>query len=193
MVIPVDYAQVNFRYDGPGVPTGAEWTLGLDISELIGTPLALAESIGAIYETVNFDASTAGDVDLVEVQVKYGPDATGPSAIASVEVGGAGAAGAPSNVAYLVRKVTEIGGRAGRGRLYFPGVVEAQVGSDGALDGTWLANFQIAWNNFVTELGEISVTPVLLHGAGSPLSTPTPIVEMIVDAKVATQRRRLRR
>jgi len=192
-VIPTGFAQANFIYNGASAPTGAEWTLGLGISSYGGSPITLGEDLVSAYETANFDASTSTDVDLSGVLVKFGPDATGPSALFSAAVGGAADQDAVPNVSYLIHKVTSLGGRAGRGRAYFPGVPEAQTEPNGTLDSTWRDNFQAAWDTFLTELTGLSVIPVVLHAADSPLTTPTAITSFVVDARAATQRRRLRR
>jgi hypothetical protein len=47
-------------------------------------------------------------------------------------------------------------------------------------------------DNFLADLGTALLIPVVLHGATSPLSTPTTILELNVDGVAATQRRRLR-
>lgn len=137
-----------------------------------------------------------------------------PSAIA----GGVGTgAVAPPNVAYLFRKITTRGGRRGRGRWFVPGVQEAHVDADGLLTSGIVATYNTAAAAYLTALaaaagaGEKPVIPILLHnnssstarstspgsvtvtvtqGAAGPL--PDVITSMTLDARVATQRRRLR-
>lgn len=100
-----------------------------------------------------------------------------------------------ANTAVLVKKLTGSGGRRNRGRMFFPCPVEGDVNHQGQL--TNLARSE--WEADVAKLlpgGVIHTAfgflgePVLLHEAGS--QTPTPITGLVVDPRVATQRRRLR-
>ena len=192
MVIPAGFGQANFRFVGAGVPTGAEVTLGF---ERISTDDAetAANEIGDAWVNADISLSLSSDVDLAEVMVKFGPDATGPSAVVTKVDGGAAATPASPNTAILVKKVTALGGRAGRGRMFIPGVPEAQVDAGGNIDNGWLANLQTAIDDFAASMEVAGWSPALLHGVGSPITEPTSITGLVADPKVATQRRRLRR
>lgn len=192
-VIPVDYAQANFKFTGASLPYGAEITLGLNIELIPGTLNDLAVSIASDFG-IQIMAQVDSGVSNTSVLVKAGPNDTGPS----VEVPGAGAGAvmgdtSPPNTAWLVRKVTGFGGRTGRGRLYLPGITDGNVLDDGAIGSTALTNMQTAWDNFYDDLVSYGCPPALLHGPGSPVSSPMLITSFSVDGKVATQRRRLRR
>jgi len=131
---------------------------------------------------------------LSEVRCKFGPNDLGPDGEISVSQAGGGVeSSCPPNMAYLVKKVTLGGGRPNRGRFYLPGVGEARVDDSGVVDGTFLSLLQghiDDWHDLiVSSIG----TSVVLHAEGSPVTTPTPIESYVLDAKVATQRRRLRR
>lgn len=97
----------------------------------------------------------------------------------------------PQNCAYLIKKITGVGGRRNRGRMYVPGVPENVVDAAGNLLaaeidaiqgmlGTWFTALQA-----ITALGD----PVILHNNSS---TPTPITSFQCDPRIATQRRRMR-
>lgn len=191
--IPDGFAQVNFVYTGPQVLTGAEWTLGLSLISYGGSAGNACADIFTAYQGANLDAWTCLDCDLTTVKVKFGPDATGESAELAVTEGGAGGAGAPPNVTYLVQKQTAFGGRAGRGRLYMPGVTEGSIGSDGVLVGATVTAIQNSFDSLQTALEAADLFPVVLHGEGSPLSVPSGITSFAVSTLAATQRRRLRR
>ena len=193
VAIPTGFSQVNLKFTGVSVATGAEVTFGVDN----GTDLA-PEAIAAIV----IDALDVGglvslmvqDCDLTSVLVKNGPTATGPSAEVGATLTGEFAGdGTPPNTSVLARKNTAFGGRAGRGRMYWPGLPDTKVSGTGLLDGTWLSNWQDLMTAFLFSLTSGDIDMVVLHGAGSPLSTPTPVTSIAVDSKVATQRRRLRR
>lgn len=194
MIIPTGYAQVNLRFGGSGAPEGAEVTFGVDNT---ATGLT-AEQIGNSVETALLDADVrsvwSDDINLDTILVKKGPNATGASAEVAVNQGGLRSGDADSpNTAILIHKVTEQGGRAGRGRMYWPGVPANLVSVAGILDSEYVSNENTDLANFLTELTEQDIPMVLLHGEGSPISTPTPVISLEIDSKVATQRRRLRR
>ena len=194
MVIPSGFAQANFVYSGPAVPTGAEWTLGIDVTAFAGNPTALATSLLAAYGSTNLEALHVANAVLVTVKVKFGPDDLGPSGevLASLAGTRAGSSTGPQ-IACLVQKVTDIGGKPGRGRLYFPALAEGDVGEDGTLGVSYKTAATTNWNTFHAKLMTDDTPPMLLHGAGSPVSAPTFIEEFVVSDQVATQRRRNRR
>lgn len=109
------------------------------------------------------------------------------------EAGGASAYGQPPpNVAVLVKKVTAAAGRQGRGRLYWPVIGDDFTNNVGILDSAVLADLQSAFTTFLGDLAGEDVAMYLLHGAGQPITDPTEVVQLLVDSKAATQRRRLR-
>lgn len=105
----------------------------------------------------------------------------------------------PQNCALLVRKRTNLAGREGRGRMYVPGFSEGNTTATGGIPSANLTATQTRYNTFFSNLSEPpdagAVNMVILHtwpqlGA---LPAPTPVTSLVVDAVVATQRRRLRR
>lgn len=193
MIIPIGYAQVNLIFTGGSVPTGAQCTFGIDIGGAPDNPGDCGLLVAQAWSVAGFIAHLSNDVDLTSVLVKFGPNATGPSAeIATSEESAGGTAGVP-HTAFLVHKNTAQGGRAGRGRLFIPTVPEDLVNGAGGLDTTLLAAIQSDCDVFLEELDTSFIPMVLLHGVGSPLETPTPVTSLTVQPVVATQRRRLRR
>lgn len=190
-VIPAGFGQINIRLQNDANLNPAEVTLGFEIGA--GTPsVALCNDI---YDDVvtRLMPFTSSDLALNSVSMKIGPTETGPSYeyIEVTEGGDAGLA-VPANTALLVRKVTALGGRAGRGRLYWPGVRESRVDSGGNVDGTFVTDFQVGWTGLYNDLLVHVAALVVLHGPDSPLSTPTPIEQLILQSRCATQRRRMR-
>lgn len=133
--------------------------------------------------------------------------------------GGNTSLGMPPNVAYLVEKRTSLGGRRGVGRMYVPGVPETNVDDAGNIVGTSLSGINTQLTEMLAGLlgaatgsyTGLAVTPVLLHSNSSTTTrttapgsvtitrtegaaggSPTPITQLQLDPKVATQRRRLR-
>lgn len=189
MTIPAGYGQVTFGYTGGPVPTGAVNTLGFrNLAD--ATPAEAAGAFGEswgqaivplLVETITFSS----------VLVKLGPDEDGPSAMISVdEDGGVDDGAASPNVSYLIHKNTNLGGRRGRGRMFIPGVAETLVDGAGVVDGPAVSSFDSAFETLVTAWGVENLPPYLLHDG---LLSPTIISSLTCDARVATQRRRLRR
>jgi hypothetical protein len=193
MTIPVGYAQVNLFFDGTSAPEGAQVTLGLDIGSYSGTADELAEAVGDEW-VAHLMGALASTLHLNGVAAKFGPDATGPTGYVPFDVaGGSAGVGAPPNLAYLIHKRTALGGRAGRGRMYIPGVTESNVDPSGNLEGTTAADLTGLMETFRSVLDLAGVPPVILHQPGSPLVTPTPITEFAAASRAATQRQRMRR
>ena len=192
MEIPVNFGQVNFKFTGVGAPLGAEVTHGFAISGA-GAPEDVAGVWAAAWQgTVRTQQSN--EVTLSSILVKFGPNDVGPSDEIPIGLAGSAAAGSCApNTAVLARKVTALGGHAGRGRWYWPGILETQVGSNGFLTPTTLSNYQDEFDGMHSFLSASDFPPVLLHAEGSPITTPTVVTRWLVDPRVATQRRRLRK
>lgn len=193
MLIPVDYAQVNWRFAGAAAPTGAEVTLGLNIELFAGTPQEAAEICVNGWEAT-FLLSQVEEITLTEAVVKFGPNDVGPQgAWPSGNTGDiSGLAEVPS-AAILVKKETGIGGRQGQGRMFVPGVPGSTFDSSGLMSPGDLSGLQVAAEALLTFIGLEGLVPVLLHSEDSPIAAPFPITAVTVQARAATQRRRLRR
>lgn len=192
MEIPTGYAQMNWYFTGQNVPNGAQVTLGLDVGGYAAGPNDLA-FLGATSWVTNVIPQQTAQITLVGTTVKYGPSATGPTGLASASAAGDIAGESePPQVAFLIRKITALGGRAGRGRMYVPGLAGGLFDSGGeatTVNANAIADaLQAVHDDFVAA----NVTPVLLHSAGSPVTTPTPITGYQAVTLAATQRRRLR-
>lgn len=105
-------------------------------------------------------------------------------------VGGNATTAATPNVAYLFKKLSLLGGRVNRGRMYVPGVTEGSVDAIGTVDSGTLAAGQTAANTFLGALVTQTNPMVLLHS--DELLDPTPVTNLVFQQLAATQRRRLR-
>jgi hypothetical protein len=193
MQIPDGFGQANFRFTGAAVPSGAEVTLGFDISGYSGSAANAAEDAGQAWAD-NISNTQVVNCDLTSTLFKFGPNDVGPSA--EVLTSGPGIKNNPSvtpNTGVLVQKITNFGGRTGRGRMFIPGIRETSVSDGGLIDPTELTDWQTALDLFFSDLNTFLLVPCLLHAEGSPVSTPRLITSFSVQATVATQRRRLRR
>lgn len=192
MLIPEGYGQVNFLFTGLGVPNGAEVTLGVEMPLPTPPPDEFAETMRAIWVD-RISPFQVDDVAVEGVRVKYGPNETGVSGESLGHWGGedSGEPEAPQ-VSVLVKKITVDGGRAGRGRLYMPGIRETRIEAGGLLNGTYKGDLQTAFDAFLQDIEDLEANAVVLHGETSPLEEPSRILSLQVQSMVATQRRRLR-
>lgn len=191
MIIPAGYAQVNIKMGGAALPLGAQVTFGVE-NPLGQVANSIASSVIAAFNSNNVPGFISTGVQFVSVLVKRGPNATGEQQDLPWGVPGerAGAV-CPPNVAFLVRKQTQLGGRKGRGRMFFPGVIDTDVDGAGIVVPAVAAGLLDDLGNAFADLVNDSLSPMLLHGDGA--TQPTLITSLFVDPRVATQRRRLRR
>lgn len=114
-----------------------------------------------------------------------------------------GANALTQNVASLFKKATASGGRRNRGRMFVPGPAETTVDAAGNWDPAVLASLNTAAETFLDELIALNYRMVILHPArpAPPVkpppaaideAPPTEVTTLILDPRIATQRRRLR-
>jgi hypothetical protein len=115
--------------------------------------------------------------------------------VTSTRRGVSGHNSAPPNCAALLHKRTQRGGRRGRGRAFFPWVLdEATVNEAGQIESGWLANLQEGANNWLAALAASERDMVILHSEGvTSTGLPNTVTSIQVDPLIGTQRRRLGR
>lgn len=194
MIIPEGYAQVNLIFGGSAVPLGAQTTYGIELGDPADSASVVAQQVLGIYSASDLKTVIPTNMNLTSILVKFGPNATGQSALISAGIVSTG--GTPNDspaVSILVHKNTSFGGRSGRGRSYFPGVVEAGANAGGGLTPTFIGQWQSRLDDFREGHATADIPMVLLHGSSPVIAEPLVINELQVDTRVATQRRRLRR
>lgn len=191
MTIPSGSGQVTWVHEVTGASRRAFVTCGVDVTAFGGDATAAATALGLAWAT-NVMPILSSLVGLIETRVKFGPDDTGPTGvITGITWGGDSRQSGAPNSAALVNKNTAVGGRRGRGRMYIPGVPEAEVDQAGFLSSGWLSNLQAAVDGLQADMVTALLDPVLLHsGDGAPI--PYPITSFTAQGLTATQRRRLR-
>lgn len=115
------------------------------------------------------------------------------------DVSGSGDSAATINTALLLRKVTALGGRKNRGRMYIPGPKETALDAGGFLVGTYLPDQEAAVASYLSGLRATLWfdEPYLFHSYDTaappvPLPAPTEITALHFQNRAATQRRRMR-
>lgn len=113
----------------------------------------------------------------------------------------------PPNVAVLVKKLTTSGRGSRSGRMYLPGIEEANVSEDGVIGNSTIDALQAACDDFLDNINNDSGGPidwtsrlVVVHLEPRPapplpdnrVGTYTAVSSLAVQSTVATQRRRLR-
>jgi hypothetical protein len=202
--LPEGYSHVLLGFTGVSQPLGAACTFGVDNQALDKTPTQVAQAVDTAWRA-SIQAVTISKLTLATVHVKNGPNLDGPFAdFASGAPGSDALDPTSSAVCYLVKKNTALGGKLGHGRMFHPGLPEAQTGDGGSILAGFVTDLQTAWNTFFTNLSTASIPMVLIHNAGSYVNAegatvtvaprvPTPVLSLAIDPKVATQRRRQRR
>lgn len=210
MIIPINFGQVTHIFAGSGVPLGAAVSYGFNN----GAGVSALSAANEFHDNWgdNVQPALVQNVDLVQTIVKLGPNEIGASAVASGTRGGADlSAQAAPNVAYLVHKVTAVGGRRGRGRMYLPGVDETVVTQGGNIDPAKVTELNTGLGLFEARATAGNLGLVLLHAPATvwslvdgqprripdptdpPVPAPYSITDLVPSGVVATQRRRLRR
>lgn len=193
LIIPEGTFAVVVRIDSPKITDGfAVMTFG------VATGVENAETTaGLVAQSIN----TAGLDNMLSDQARFSQvtaynDTTTFTDTVNIP-GVTSAAMPPPNVAMLVKKNTPSRGRRGQGRFFLPMCVpESAVDDAGVIDTTSRNVYQGIVDDWHDELDTIGIPMVLLQGdegQSAPLSPPPFVTSLQVDAKVATQRRRLRR
>lgn len=189
--IPAGFAQCTLVITREGDPEPYNVTWG---SAIGGDPYTIPLS-GWIDMFEILAPALGGNERMLSVKVRQGPstDPDAPTAEFPLGIDGTDlAARLPPNVAILLRKVTALGGRKNRGRLYWPSCAESTVSDTGELVTSTqnafndiFEDWRNNWRGYL-ELGE----HVILHNSET---APTQIEGYVCQPLAATQRRRLRR
>lgn len=192
MIIPVGFAQLNFRFEGIPLPRTAECTIGVSLGAGVGNAGDVAEAAFDAWVTaVMADAQTSATA-LTAVTAKIGPNDVGPVGFfGGLDSGNNTGTAAPPQVAAICRKLTDFGGRQNRGRFYIPSIPESEITENGTLTPFYHSAIFNRCSTFFDELTANGLSPVVLHG-GAAFGSPTLCTGFRLEVLVATQRRRLR-
>lgn len=202
VIIPPGFAQAVVPFQHALLARTAFVVFGVDVSGLGGDYEAGADAVTRSI-TIPWQDELDSEVVVGPTTLRVGQDGGDPLSVSGSfsDNGSEAASMLPPNVALLVKKNTSLGGRRGRGRLYMPWVLQEAGANDiGTIDGASLAARQANATAMLASLTSEPVTGietpmVLLHdssGAGVE-PPPTVVTSLLVDSRVATQRRRMGR
>ena|SRR5215212_1782028 len=186
-MLPVNQTNIHF-YSRLGTLRGTETAVGVD------GPVEDIADVSELYDAWHDFGTAIGwtsDVVFSGIRAEVGTGA-GPSRSFTSEGSETGSGSnqlAPSNVSYLVKKLTTDAGRRGRGRMFIPFVREDHVDNAGVLDGEFFTGVQEAVIDFGTAIETITGANLVLFQDG--FSDSQPITALVLSSVVATQRRRL--
>jgi hypothetical protein len=185
-------AQVTMVFGGTAMPQGGVCTLGFLTTEAQFTSDMLDELVPILRPL--HTATSCDNCVLQRVELKRGPNDTGPTWSANVNQNGSRGAGAISpNVAVLVHKqLLDTSARFG-GRLFWPSPPEVVIDQGGNLTTDYVNDVDEAWADFQVAADLKSFHPCILHGESSIDRDYSLIDKFTCSPIVATQRRRLRR
>ncbi len=197
LLIPAGFVQYALRVKHDNDPELMIMTCGHDVQGATGTPAGDLDAIAGAWQNLLTNLCTRAVFQ--DIVGYYGTSDPNERIVVEVARGGRGAQPdqmLPQNVAMLVKKTTNQGGRRGRGRMFFPHLLaESTVDETGNIGQSTVTAYQDLLNTVRTQLAAIGGGPVLLHATSltSVAGPPTPVNAFVLSSVVATQRRRLRR
>lgn len=195
-MIPTGWGQVTVPFYSTTFSRPLAITWGFDAPP-DPNPVSLADLILGTLDDANgpfTPSQVRNDVQIGPLIVQVGTDEGILSGSGTLSIGGTLAVGdrPPVNVAMLIQKRTNLGGRKNRGRMYIPPVTfgETDISNAGNFLGSVITTATTEWDYVLdTEIAS-GRGMYLLHSAPG---APTPITSLVPQVLAATQRRRLRR
>lgn len=197
-IVPPGFAEVSLGFTRSGDPEPMYNVWGVDLNDLPPEEYGdLGPDFGNAFMAACVEAIDDSIV-LTNIKVRIGNDGDPFVFEFAANIPGTDSYSiVPQNTAILVRKLSALGGRKGRGRAFLPWVSETSVSDAGVLTPTYVTAWQANMDDFITNRLDSAGTGlsvdlglVILH---NDATVPTPVTNLIVDPMVATQRRRLRR
>lgn len=197
LIIPEGYAQFVIVQTTANTDSGgAVFTFG--VGEALGPdPVPLEDAAALVAARVEQHLVPITDTAVIYDRVDVFNSEEGYTEAMQIS-GEAAINQPPPNTTLLVRKTTSRRGPRAKGRMYPFGMLdEGSINEQGNINEVDLAGIQEAWTDFYEDVtGQLGAPVVILQneeGISPPLSPPPVVDGFLVDAKVASQRRRLRR
>jgi len=202
LIIPPGYGHVihSLRWANDPEPMAITYGIKLGAGATPENANFFAGQLGSAFTTMQSSMHNVLTHTGVEVTLQIGPESNPPivGVSAVTFTGGGNEAGVlPQNSSYLWHKRSSLGGRGGRGRMFFPAVPEGQSDNLGNLSASTIANMGAqleTWRQGIVDIVEIDGMAILHDSLGANAGLLPPLVTLLqVDPRIATQRRRLRR
>lgn len=194
-IIPPGFAECSIEHWLAGYLRPAVTTMGVSITGTETSGQNVADHFHEAFRAAFQDRIDA-NVTIRSAKAVIGQDGADPVVQESTRTNSGTStrdSTAPA-LALMLSKRTALGGRAHRGRMYFPWAVsDTGVAENGAVQESTLSNWQTSCDNFLDDLNSTVSSPlidgaVVLHSAVS--IPPTPITGMSPNPAIRTQRRR---
>jgi len=145
-----------------------------------------------VYKAALHNSFTLQNITATDVSVANGIQTILP--LTTGNVGAAGGDPAAANAALCISLRTNFTGRSFRGRMYIGGLPTLVFADAQNVDTTTAATFAGWFEDFITALGTINKTLVVVSnyaaGVVRVVALATEIISIIVDTKIDSQRRR---
>jgi hypothetical protein len=193
--IPAGYGRISARFknDATHLTGYITWyaALAADSSDILGAVETLIYAVPDVAQDMSADLYFDG------FNFEFQAGSTTIGAFVGVPAIGGGMSGEWSSPAsaILYQKATTTFGRGSRGRFYLPGVVESKVSTGGVLDAGFVLDAQNHAASFLAKLasGDPGGSSFELPMYHAHQGGAVPVVALIVESVIATQRRRLNR
>lgn len=198
LVIPPGFGLAAFILTGAVGTQPYVTTMGVSLGDAGGDFVGAANRAKEAYEETIM-AETSNLLTLDRVTLSVGQDGPGGSVDSDTTPVAGSLTGSfpPTAQSAIGRKVTNILGRPGRGRMFLPGVLsENNVDQDGTVVAARRGQITVALQSFVDNLAlggsleGVTLPPHLLHSDG--MLVPTPITSMVCSDLVGWIRGRIR-
>lgn len=198
IVLPLGFAQVIVPFHHRDLAREAIITFGVEFDGNSESPTAQCDTIfGVFMDTIG--AVVTNEVTIGPVRMSLGTTTEEHLAVSGTQSGAGGVETKvePGNIALLVHKITDRGGKRGRGRFYLPWVVdESGVSEIGMIASASVNDFNVICRDFLVQMGDSAqgMPLCLIHGTSGPGSDfPTRITGLVCDPMIGVQRKRLGR
>lgn len=197
LVIPSGYALAAWQFTSANGTAPFVTTCGVSVPSSVPADLVdVANSLFTEYANELLPAThTQMTLERVSLQVDTAGGLASYDSDLSSEGGGDSSAPMPYAAAIIMRKITAVGGRAGRGRMFLPGTAsENVVDQNGIVDSVQRAALNTAMENLWDQHAVTIPTsnPVLLHDEASPVTAPSTITSFQCSTLVGWIRDRIR-
>lgn len=193
LLVPDFFGNVIIHFTPPG-PGGEQIvTFGVGFTD----PFAPTDVLDQLETTLNGFWVSNGSDDYAMTSVDLVVGATlPPYSVYTRALGGAGGETVddpPPPLCVVVQKRTPVAGRAGRGRFFWPGLLDVtDVQESGMLDGTKLSYLQTQFDTLIVaiETSDDMTGMFVLHEDTSPVADPSLILDLTVRQQVTWLRSR---